>query len=243
MIKQYTLTLLPPEGQVLFSGWAYRLYSWLLDQLSEENGELFHTQAEHPIAQYLFSEKGTAFWKVSLLTDEACELFSAFLDSVEQMDLHRGQVTVTDRKVKSVSYRELATSAKNDGSGKANFQLLTPTAFKQAGRYVSFPQERLILQSLLKRWNAFCPEYSIDDEDAIRLLEQGLRFGDYSLRSQRYPLKDTTIPGFMGELAVLARLPAPMQELWCTLLSFAPYSGIGIKTALGMGGVRITTSL
>lgn len=103
----------------------------------------------------------------------------------------------------------------------------------------TFPQERLILQSLLNRWNAFSGDYPIEDEDAIRMLERGIHFGDYALRSQRYPLKATSIPGFMGDLTMISRLPAPIQELWTTLLRFAPYSGIGIKTALGMGGIRI----
>ena len=35
------------------------------------------------------------------------------------------------------------------------------------------------------------------------------------------------------------RLALPLLELWNALLSFAPYGGIGIKTALGMGGVSV----
>jgi len=239
MIRYYELTLTAPAGQVLFSNWAYRLYSWLLSQLSAEDGEAFHSQSEHPVSQYLTTERGTPIWHISLLDDQACELFSPVLDTVQEMDLHRGVVTVTGRNLTALDYRDLATAGTESNARAAVFRLLTPTSFKQNGRYVSFPQERLILQSLLNRWNNFCPEYPILDEDAIRMLEQGLRFGDYSLRSQRYPLKDTTIPGFMGELSVVSRLPAPMQELWNMLLQFAPYSGIGIKTALGMGGVRI----
>ena len=239
MINHYELTLLPPPGQTLFSGWAYRLYSWLLSQLSPEEGERFHSQAEHPISQYLCIEQGKAVWHISLLNEEAYALFSPVLDTVESMGLRRGTVFVSERRQFSTEYRDLALSSQDNPSQIAVLQLLTPMAFKQGGRYVAFPQERLILQSLLNRWNAFSGDYPIEDDDAIRMLERGIHFGDYTLRSQRYPLKATSIPGFMGELTMISRLPAPMQELWTALLRFAPYSGIGIKTALGMGGIRI----
>ncbi len=52
-------------------------------------------------------------------------------------------------------------------------RFLTPTAFKQAGRYAIFPQERLLLQSLLSRWNYLCPDYPLTDEDAISALLEG----------------------------------------------------------------------
>ena len=39
-----------------------------------------------------------------------------------------------------------------------------------------------------------------------------------------------------------AQLSAPIMELWRMLPVFAERSGIGIKTALGMGGVKLLDS-
>ena len=62
---------------------------------------------------------------------------------------------------------------------------------------------------------------------------------DYVFPEGSYPIKNTRIPGFVGSAVVEARLALPLLELWNALLSFAPYGGIGIKTALGMGGVSV----
>ena len=53
-----------------------------------------------------------------------------------------------------------------------------------------------------------------------------------------YVLKGSPIPGFVGELTLENRLEGFHRELADALLCFAPFSGVGIKTTLGMGGVE-----
>ena len=112
-------------------------------------------------------------------------------------------------------------------------------AFKQAGRYAIYPQEFLLLQSLVLHWNTAFPDCQLSDPDALDAILRGLRILDYSLHTVSYPIKNTRIPGFVGSAVVEARLALPLLELWNALLSFAPYGGIGIKTTLGMGGVSV----
>jgi len=69
-------------------------------------------------------------------------------------------------------------------------------------------------------------------------LKGGINIVDYSLRTVRFRLKDTAVPGCLGWATVEARLPIVLLELWNALLCFAQFSGLGIKTALGMGGVK-----
>ena len=102
-----------------------------------------------------------------------------------------------------------------------------------------FPQEKLIIQSLVNRWNSFCSDYSLDDEDALRMLESGVSISDYSLKTVRYKLKNVYIPAFAGRVTLSSHLPAPLLELWNSILLWTPYSGLGIKTALGMGGTNV----
>ena len=121
---------------------------------------------------------------------------------------------------------------------RTSLRFLTPTAFKQSGRYTIFPQEKLILQSLFARWNEVFPEYPLNDEDAFQALLSGIHITDYKLRTSRFLLKGVKIPGFLGSCTLDAKLPLPLLELWNTLLLFSGYSGIGIKTGLGMGGAE-----
>ena len=58
------------------------------------------------------------------------------------------------------------------------------------------------------------------------------------MSSAYFRLKGAAIPAFRGKLYLSTKLSQPMYTLLQTLLQFSEYSGIGIKTALGMGGVR-----
>ena len=102
-----------------------------------------------------------------------------------------------------------------------------------------YPQEFLLLQSLVLHWNTAFPDCQLNDPDALDAILRGLHILDYNLHTVSYPIKNTRIPGFVGSAVVEARLALPLLELWNALLSFAPYGGIGIKTTLGMGGVSV----
>ncbi len=124
-----------------------------------------------------------------------------------------------------------------ESSCRVTLEMLSPASFKQSGRYVIYPQERLILQSLIAKWNLTYPLYPLEDEDALGLMEAGLHIVDYRLRTTRYSIKGTKIPGFVGSVTLESRLPEPMEQIWKLLVLFAPFCGLGIKTTLGMGGV------
>ena len=93
--------------------------------------------------------------------------------------------------------------------------------------------------SLVNQWNQIFPEIGLKDLDALDTLKRGLYITDYRLRLSRFYMKNSCISGFSGQTVLYSRLPAPLQEVWKSLLALAPYCGIGIKTALGMGGVRV----
>lgn len=244
MIQQIQLTLDAPEGIRIPQSWAYRLYGWLMSQLSSEFGEQLHLQGEHPIAHSLcFSrEKQSLIWTVSLLNDAVRQTISPILGSVKEIPLHELTLPVSEVRVfPAVSAEELIRSGRSCGESRSKLIFLSPCAFKQSGRYAIFPQENLLLQSLLAHWNAAFPEYSLSDPDALQVLQQGLHIVDYNLHTIRYPLKETRIPSFLGNVTIEAHLAPPLLELWNTLLAFAPYGGIGIKTTLGMGGTAVSS--
>ena len=134
---------------------------------------------------------------------------------------------------------QLLLAAREEPASRTRLWFRTPCAFKQAGRYAIYPQEFLLLQSLVLHWNTAFPDCQLSDPDALDAILRGLRILDYSLHTVFYPIKNTCIPGFVGSAVVEARLALPLLELWNALLSFAPYGGIGIKTTLGMGGVSV----
>lgn len=225
------------------SFWAYRLYAWLLEQISEEYGETLHQQGETPISQYLHFDKetGKVLWTVSLLSEGMEGIFSPILDNLKEINLHTEHFQLTMISKEAVaSSQEVILSVRSPSEERCRTEItfLTPVSFKKEGRYEIFPSVRLILQSLVNKWNEVCPDFPLEDADALEAMERGLYIVDYNLRSTRYPLKNIKIPGFIGTIQIESRLAVPLEELWQTLLAMAPYTGIGIKTTLGMGGVR-----
>lgn len=241
MMTQYVFSV-DANAQRIPSFWAYRLYAWLLEQVPEEYGEALHQQGETPISQHLRydRETGNVLWTVNLLSAETEEIFSSILDNLKEINLHTEHFRLTlVSKEAVISSQELILSARSPSEERYRTEMtfLTPASFKKEGRYEIFPSVRLILQSLVNKWNEVCPDFPLEDADALEAMEQGLYIVDYNLRSTRYPLKNIKIPGFIGMIQIESRLAEPLEELWQTLLAIAPYTGIGIKTTLGMGGV------
>ena len=104
-----------------------------------------------------------------------------------------------------------------------------------------YPREELLIQSLVNRWNECFPEYTLSDDEALAELQSGIHIVDYRLRTCRYRLKGASIPAFVGDIMIEAKLPLVLRDVWNSLLCFAKYRGVGIKTTLGMGGAEIAT--
>ena len=245
MIQQIQLVLSPPNDVRIPQSWAYRLYGWLMSQISSEFGDQMHLQGEHPIAHFLcFSqEKKSLIWTVNLLNDTVRQIISPVLESAKEIPLHELTLPVSEVCVSpAVSAEEMIRSGRSHSESCVKLIFQSPCAFKQAGRYAIFPQEALILQSLITHWNSAFPEYALTDPDALQALQQGLHIVDYNLHTTRYPLKEARIPSFLGNITIEAHLAPPLLELWNILLSFASYGGIGIKTTLGMGGTTCALS-
>lgn len=238
MIARYVFAA--DAGEKLPVGRAYAFYSCLLSLLPTEVANVLHEQGETPLSQCLWYDRITerSYWKVSVFGESLVGTVAPVLDELSELKLNTGTVSLRCTEKTQFSTEAFVASALSAPvSNRCTLRLPVTASFKQNGRYVLLPQEHLILQSLLNKWNAFCPEIPLDDPDAVRMLENGILISDYSLRSGRYPLKDQKIPGFYGSLTMYAALPAPLMEIWNILCHFSEYSGVGIKTALGMGGI------
>lgn len=238
MITQYKLRLALPDEAPIPAFWAYRLYAWLLDQIPEEAAEQFHNQEQYSITQYLDRNH---IWTVNLVGKKAAALFGGVLDHTDGILLHTDALSVSEREYSVVDKAEdFLRQGQEISCRRSVIQFVSPAAFKQAGRYAIFPHEDLLLQNLIMKWNKIFPNYPLEDADMLAEMKKGLHIVDYSLRTDRFPLKNTAIPSFYGKIFVEARLPIVLQEIWNALLCLAPYSGIGIKTTLGMGGVQVS---
>jgi len=118
----------------------------------------------------------------------------------------------------------------------------SPTAFKKTqGYYYAKPDVELIFMSLFNRWNAFAhcklPDALRETiQKRIRVITAGINQDTLSFARGRKGV----IPGFLGEVQFVLDEPSPpLRHMINALAAFASFSGVGIKTTIGMGQVCI----
>ena len=248
MIARHRLYITCDNQRIIPSFWAYRAYSWLMSNVPEYVADDLHINAEKPISTAIWydKERNANCWEVSTMADYIEDAVFELLGSIEEIPLNAALLRVVDREcVRYDSPEELVRMSDviSDADKRLKLSFLTPTSFKQAGRYAIFPQIPLILGSLARSWNMCFPEYCLSDDDALEAIAQNLFIVDYSLRSARYALKGMKIAGFYGDIIVESRLPSPLEAIWQMMTAIAPISGVGIKTALGMGKISCTRNI
>ena len=234
MIYQYKIHLEKKDSEVLLSSDAYKLYAWLLSKMSEDDAEKLH-DTTHILSQFL----KYSIWTINIFDEHYNSIVFDIIKKFNKIELKEYNIKILNIEFSSVSFEELLKKGQEIRNKKVEINFLTHTGFKQAGRYVIFPNEELLLHSLIKKWNAVSSDFYFDDNEAYNIMKSELHIVDYNLRTGRYKMKNTAIPSIYGKIYVESRLPISIQNIWNTLLLFSEYSGIGIKTTLGMGGIQI----
>ena len=241
MITRYRIELTPDRVAAFRPEWGYCLYAALMERVPQEYAQKTHQDGPSPISQYLCARDGRIFWNVTLLGEEAKEKLARHL---EVETVYRLRQEPVELRIARCAQDEVATPEalflRAAAASAHTLSFNTPAAFKSRGEYEILPTPRLILQNLMNKWNACFPECLIEDEDGQGLgaMAKGLCCRRFRLHDQGYRLKRHVIPGFVGELTLENRLTGFHRQLAGVLLVFAGYAGVGIKTALGMGGTE-----
>lgn len=243
MLTQYRFLLTVPEGGRPRPEWGWHLYAALLDRLPAAFGDAVHQDGATPVSQFVsLPREGGMRWTVNLLGEQSEQAAVPLLDGVSSFTLERERVelSIGERRKTVVPDADglFRLAARSGGLHTLSFR--TAAAFKSRGRYVTLPTERLILRGLVQKWNGTIPECPIEDEDGggLDALADGLRFRGFRLRDGSYSLKGKRIPGFTGYVTLENRLDGFHRQLADALLYFSGFAGVGIKTALGMGGTE-----
>ena len=242
MLTQYCLSLKLEESAHPSAEWAYRLYAALLSQVPVGFAENVHANAVTPVSQYFSVDThGFPRWTVNLLGTRSEEVLSDVLEGMQELTLeHGGRVLILERYRRTVTDVDALFNLAEQGSSLHRLDFCTTTAFKSQGRYLNLPTTRLVLQSLIHKWNGSITECPIEDEDGLGLdaLAAGIVCKSFRLRDRVYYLKGCAIPGFTGSLILENHLDGFHRHLANALLQFSAFAGVGVKTTLGMGGVE-----
>jgi CRISPR-associated endoribonuclease Cas6 len=133
------------------------------------------------------------------------------------------------------------------------FEFATPTAFSKGqhawGKYLKlFPEPSLVFASLAKRWEDCAPialrleRANLSSRDIECWCEENVIVSQYTLSTSRVTGSHFGQTGFQGHVTyeVKGSPVAPEARWLSTLARFAFFSGVGYKTAMGMGQTRCT---
>lgn len=215
----------------------------LMEQIDTAYAQELHNQGLKPYSQYIQIGEQKE-WVIKTVTREAYQrIILPLLDegfsqcTVEKKDL---RIKIKEKKLKIQKKQELLDEFYSDACSRyLNLEFLTPASFKSNGRYVIFPDIRLLYQSLMNKYSAASPDMEMHDAQTLEQLTDNSTLVHYKLRSTLFPIEGIKIPSFKGELSIKITGSKTMAKYARLLARFGEYSGVGIKTAMGMGGFRI----
>ncbi|WP_018110386.1 CRISPR-associated endoribonuclease Cas6 [Thermus igniterrae] len=200
-----------------------------------------HDQGENPFALGMGGREGAYWARFSLLREELYARLAPRLFALEGAEVRLGQpFRVRGVVQEGHPWAGVSTYARlfqGEAGRDLPLRFYSPTFFRRKGVHYPVPEPRLVLESLLRRLEAFGP---LKAPETIReaLLER-TTVRHLQGRTLKAETEVDTV-GFVGQ--VVYHLPKASEEearwLWA-LGRFAFYSGVGAKTALGYGRSRL----
>lgn len=215
----------------------------LMELLPEKYADYLHISSLHPYAQHLECREGNWYWVITGLNKEAVKIIiQDTLWKIEYILIkkHDLKVLIVKKNYMETTYKELMDHFyEDDGKRYIQIHFLSPTAFKQNGRYLFYPDLRCVFQSLMNKYDSATAENTMHDEDTLEQICEHAQVIRYDLKSVSFSLEGVRIPSFIGKVTIKLHGTDTMANFVNMLFEFGEYSGVGIKTSLGMGYMKI----
>lgn len=221
----------------------------LMEMINPKYASRLHVTGLHPYSQHIVTCGSAAEWTICTLTEEAKEniIMPLLSDSFEEVHLTHGDLTLSvfSKNLETTSISSLAKKYMIYSDGGKNFRIrfITPTSFKSNGNYLLFPDIKHIFFSLMSRYDSFSETTAVYSDEVMEQFEENMFISGYKLRSVRFPMEGVKIPSFVGEIYITVKGPQQLANLAKMLVKYGEYSGIGIKTGMGMGAIQLEEAL
>ncbi len=239
--------VLPNEGnEKLNYNTGALLYGYMMEQIGEY-AQALHEQGIKPYSQYLFFDKAqnSYVWRINTMTESAYERLLLPLKDALKKDIFIKNKEMNIAYEKMVDYKQISNDELlkkyylSDTTAKyITLKFVTPCSFHSFGEHVFVPDIRLIMKSFMSKADAFT-EVSFQDEETLQSLVQNIRLSEYSIKSTVYYLSRVKIKSFVGTVTFVVNGPDMLKRLAGMLFGYGEYSGVGVKSTQGMGGIQI----
>lgn len=245
MLQKIVLRCTNSQQERASYNWGSLLHGALMERLPKDIADALHDENLRPFSQYVLPLADNKLeWNIGLWDDSISEYIVQAVMPISSINInYKGmelEVIGAERKKQNERNFLARFFGQEPSCRRYELEFLTPCTHKSSGKYVLFPTPELMIQSLCMRFCAFSQEYSLADPKTMAQISDNLQISGYSLHSVQYHIESAKIFGYMGRVSLYIHGPDQLARLTEMLLSFSEYAGIGIKTALGMGGCRIT---
>lgn len=215
----------------------------LMERLDNRYVEFLHQQQMHPYSQFVEKTADGIVWHIQTLNEEACEqIIMPFFEGHDYFVLrHSGQtISILDKQIEAMDMSDLMMEFYHGQAVRnVTVDFLTPTAFKQNGHYAILPDVRLICQNLMQRFSAVSSAIDMIDSEALEQITTNTFVTRHKIQSRLFPLEGHSLPGFCGSVTLRCNGTETMARYLQLLMIFGEFAGVGIKTAMGMGAMRL----
>ncbi|MDO4711162.1 MAG: CRISPR system precrRNA processing endoribonuclease RAMP protein Cas6 [Peptostreptococcaceae bacterium] len=227
------------SGEGLSPNMGSLFHGYLMSIINTSYAEYLHYNSTNPFTSCVYRDRESKkfFWRITTYNKLAYDnLIVPLLDTPERITLeHKNlDVIVKNTELTKTTFDELYVGAPKS----TKIRLLTPTSFKSQGMTHIFPDISTLLSGVIKKINTHSDHIKLEDEQILGDLLQSVYIRDYDLRTANFSLESVRIKGFVGTIQPAIRGDRALTSLLHFLIASSEYTGLGIKTSLGMGGVR-----
>lgn len=223
----------------LYSGLAVKIHGAVMRLIPTEFAAELHQNSLQPFSMFCMEtpDKSLAMVRLSALTDDA-NLISRALEQHKEIVVYGLRKPLT--QINCQHSEELSAEALYYSEVPNGYRIsfITPAIFRRSGKSHCSPDISRYLISVIEKMNKF-EDYSIN-QDMLLDYVSAIPLDSYSLNGQRYNVSGSVYNGMTGWAdIVFPNKTSDNARLLNAVLRYAEYSGVGAKTAVGMGGISI----
>ncbi len=213
----------------------------IMETIETDYANKLHHLSYNPYAQYILRKNNALYWMISGINHEAYENIILPLLELNKVLLKNKnlEIEVLDKKLTTINRERFIGEElfHSEIKNRVSFNFISPTAFKSNNRYIFMPNSRYIYQSLMHKFDSSGKE-EVFSIDLLNEINDKTSISKYNLRSKVFNLEAIKIPSFVGDLEIKFETTSEIKKICNMLGKFAEYSGIGIKSSIGMGAVK-----
>lgn len=212
----------------------------LMEIIDSSAAETLHNLPYNPYSQWIEIRGDIGYWHIYGLNEFAFNNIIKPILSLDKIYLENKDIYIQtiDINLNKIPRGELIeNSLFGENSRNIDIRFKSPTSFRSNNQYVIFPDSRLIFQSLMRKFDNTGNE-KIFSYELLEDMSNQIYISRYNMKSTVFHMKNIIIPSFVGDIRLRVEGRKEIRNLANLLVKFGEYSGVGIKSSIGMGSIE-----